>query len=131
MCLIVDWQSDAYSPPLRVDGPQSQAAEGEDAASRPVDEIWSFIESARLTFIEEGAERPAQDENILWCAAGDGTRCVPEQSMPTAPELVPPPPAVQSSFVFPRAATERVAHPRPTSEIGPSGFSERLLRPPR
>ena len=130
MCLIA--QEDApFSPPLRVDGPQSQMEEGEDAASRPFDEIWSSVEVARLTFLRED-DAPKQDERILWCEGGDGSRCSPQGSEAPAAELVPPPTATFVRFVIPHAPLRsNLSRPRLESDDGPTGFSERLLRPPR
>lgn len=129
MCLIA--QEDAlFSPPLRVDGPQSQMEEGENAASRPIDEIWSNVESTRLTFWRE-ADAPEQEERILWCEGGDESRCSPQGSEAPAAELVPPPTATLFRLVVPRALHASLTNLRFESESGPSGFHERLLRPPR
>jgi hypothetical protein len=129
ICLIA--QEDAlFSPPLRVDGPQSQMEEGENAASRPIDEIWSFVENTRLTFWRE-ADAPKQDERVLWCEGGDQSRCSPQGSEAPAAELVPPPTATLFRFVVPQALRSNLNRPRFDSDRGPSGFYERLLRPPR
>lgn len=129
MCLIA--QDDAlFSPPLRVDGPQSQMEEGEDAASRPIDEIWSSVENTRLTFWRE-ADAPEEEERILWCEGGDQSRCSPEGGEAPAAELIPPPTATLVRLVVPRSLSAEANARRGDEEVGPSGFHDRLLRPPR
>ena len=138
MCLVssMDHEAPALSP-LFIDGPQSQAAEGEDAASRPIDLIWSDVNSWGSRFVrmearvDQGQHEP-QDTGILWCTASDQDQCVPALPTPTAPELLSPPPAMQHSMPRPDRARFVRDVARPTgSEAGPDGFRDSLLRPPR
>lgn len=132
MCLVVEPEAPAYSPPLRVEGPQSQALEGEEAASKPFDEIWSDIEAARLTLVVQADnDFRGKSANVLWCEGGNNHRCQQGHPTPTSPELIPPVPALHPEVTVNSAFVRSLARSHVIESDGPSGIRFELLRPPR
>ncbi|MEM6954998.1 MAG: hypothetical protein AAF645_04890 [Myxococcota bacterium] len=124
-------------PPVEVEGPQSRAAEGEEAASLPIEELWS--DSAAGTFNWADAPRivfrapepsDGRSESVLWCGGEGGHECQ-QGHAPSTVELLTPPIGVLASLHVTPALRRRVAVHRSKDVRGPDGHGERLLRPPR
>lgn len=117
--------------PLLADAPASVPTEGEDALSRPVEEL---ISPPLFIWVEEpslgGAPAPVQ--KVLWCEGSDDPRCSPAHGDPVTPEIVSPPPAAPASVTS--APRPRGLHADPFVREGldgARGVRRALERPPR
>ncbi|MEM9070283.1 MAG: hypothetical protein AAGE52_17380 [Myxococcota bacterium] len=99
----------------------SLPTEGDEAQSRPIDEIASFVPPP--------PEAPAP--SVLWCEGSDDPRCIPQQSQPDAPRLSVPGPGAALAD----ADADNVMTPaeRRTPHWGQrplAGIQTRVERPP-
>ena len=86
------------------DAPVSEPTLGEDALSRPVDEL-----SSAPTLVVLGADAAPSPEPLLWCEGSNDPRCERGTGTPIGPELSSPPPAatpIAEIAVRPRAGTD-------------------------
>ena len=133
MCGIGEAPLSRLASPAIVDGPQSEAAEGENAASRPVDEISSsaeWMQVAMLPAAQRAEHAEHEQKNILWCQSDDGHRCDPAHSEASFSELVSPSPGTLWRFRLPRVQSRRVMFVRAELAAGPEGLPFLLDRPP-
>ena len=130
MCGIGEAPLSRLASPAIVDGPQSEAAEGENAASRPVDEISSSAEWMQVAMLPAAQRAEHEQKNILWCQSDDGHRCDPAHSDASFSELVPPSPGTLWRFRLPRVQSRRVTFIRVENTAGPEGLPFLIERPP-
>lgn len=115
------------SPFAIADAPASEPTMGDDALSRPIEEL-----SSPPLFMMLADDQEPSPEQVLWCEGSNDPRCSPGTGTPVAPEVSSPPPAAAAST---GSEPDRVATSLPPFDPeglrAARGTRRSIERPPR
>jgi hypothetical protein len=110
-----------------LDAPASEPTMGDDALSRPIEEL-----SSPPLFMMLADDQEPSPEQVLWCEGSDDPRCTPGTSTPATPEVTSPPPAaVRSMDAEPGARPTTLRPFDPEGLRAARGTRRSIERPPR
>lgn len=109
------------------DAPASEPTMGDDALSRPVEEL-----SSPPLFVVLSDDQEPSPEQVLWCEGSNDPRCSPGTGTPIVPEVSSPPPAAVASTTAETESQPAILRPfDPEGLRAARGTRRSIERPPR